>query len=84
MIVDARAAIVLAVDAAASAESFATVDIRFVAPLQILGDGPPSGRGYLVGLDAGGVFQIVVLDPDGHIVGISPGLPDIDFASLGL
>lgn len=83
VIVDEDSAILLAVDAVATPGTFATIDIRFVAPLTPPREnGPEPERGYLVGLDVDDVFNIVVLNPDGEVVGISPGIPGVDFATL--
>jgi hypothetical protein len=35
-----------------------------------------------VGLDVNEEFKIIVLSPDGEVVGISPGMPDVDFTTL--
>ena len=83
VLIDEDSAILVAVDAVAAAGTFATIDLRFVAPIT-----PPcensqeQARGYLVGLDVNEEFKIIVLSPDGEVVGISPGMPGVDFTDL--
>jgi hypothetical protein len=83
VVINEDSAILLAVDAVAAPGTFATIDIRFVAPITPPREnGPEPERGYLVGLDVNEEFKIIVLSPDGEVVGISPGMPDVDFTTL--
>jgi hypothetical protein len=85
VVIDANSAFILAVDAVAAPGTFAVIDVRFVAPISTPDDsGPSIEKAYLVGLDVNGEFKIVVLDPDGEVVGINSGLSVSDFKSLGL
>jgi hypothetical protein len=45
-------------------------------------NGPEPEKGFLVGLDVNEEFKIVVLSPDGEVVGISDGMPGVDFTDL--
>jgi len=83
VVINEESAILLAVDAVAAPGTFATIDIRFVAPMTPPREnGPEPERGYLVGLDVNEEFKIIVLSPDGEVVGVSPGMPGVDFTSL--
>jgi hypothetical protein len=83
VVINEDSAILLAVDAVAAPGTFATIDIRFVAPMTPPREnGPEPERGYLVGLDVNEEFKIIVLSPDGEVVGISPGMPGVDFTNL--
>jgi hypothetical protein len=83
VVINEESAILLAVDAVAAPGTFATIDIRFVAPMTPPREnGPEPEKGYLVGLDVNEEFKIIVLSPDGEVVGVSPGMPGVDFTSL--
>jgi hypothetical protein len=83
VVIDEASAILLAVDAVAAPGTFATIDVRFVAPITPPRENSPeTERGYLIGLDVNAEFTLVVLSPDGEVVGTSHGIPGVDFARL--
>ncbi|MDQ6878322.1 MAG: hypothetical protein M3082_11670 [Candidatus Dormibacteraeota bacterium] len=84
VIVDEAAAVILAVDALSTVETFADVEIRFVAPLSVPDDEMGETRGFLVGVTKNGKLLVVALDADGLIVGTSEALSDIGLDRFGL
>jgi hypothetical protein len=84
VMVDIFGAEVLAVDSLTQTKDFTDFSIRFCAPLRGADDeeyGPD--RGFLVGLTVDGVETVVVVGPDGSILGSTtaaqlPGLDKLD------
>ena len=85
VIIDANASIILAVDAVAAPGTFADIYVQFVAPIKVLDEyGLGLTEGYLVGLDVTGSFRLVLVAPNGDIVGVNDSLSALNFYGLKL
>ena len=83
--VDTGAALVLAVDAIALPNTFADLELRFIAPLNPTVDELDAPRGYLVAFANDGVTQFVIVSRTGEVIGIGAGeIPAAELAKLGL